>query len=908
MKNFPALFVAEKDKKTGASPVWILKIRAGGVDYYLSGNAINVTPWGITTKRWVQSWGTITEGISGAIDEFKISDFSVSLLVDPDASPNILDLAETYDLEKDPCSLYLWFQGCADSPQEMFRGYIRDYPISDGDTVVSLQIQDETLKWESVYVGRKVALQEFPYADPDDVGKVIPIVYGTVGKLPALAVNAGAQTSLPNGVNATTPSVIVSDVSRLAAGKIIRVDAEEMLIQSIAGSTLTVVRGVNGTLAEVHQRGATVWEKKAEFIYVVADHPVTSMPKVYVQVGQVEMDVSALCTAWPAGDHPSYLGRAILSVPGYITVEQAVGLAVFDNIIVDSNLSVGLTGNVTKTGSVALAGDVIKTGSAAISGTLERTGAAVLAGALGRTGSAALIGLLERTGAAAMAGTVSVSGFVELIGSLSDPGHTHITGQSQSENATTGLPTPYTVLWDTYITYSGYAYRVQGTYVDFPADGARSDASYSITIKVDLSVASLSSIRIFASVDGATYKYYYETGTFSDQGTFSFSFSAGSSSSNRVYVGVYQSGYLNGVSVTAASRTIQLTGLVSGVNSAPVTKGSLAAVNGTLDINNLLYVNDQIDLNNTLDVSDTIDLDNTLDVSDTIGLNNTLGVSDTIGLNNTLGVSDTTQVASTLDTFLEGLVTKVGSVTLSGNSVANTLVGDAIYVDVSRDLTAPAAVVGDLLATWCGVAPCQLIGNLPASYTFNGAITEYRRAMDIIHDLAWQCRTYFRYSLGSAVLTVRELNPASIKTLAVCRAEGGKKIHSRDKSPYEEIINSISLLYGRDWTQDKSEKAYTAVSKATDQDSIDKYGERERPDLFQCDFITSQTMADDVRTFYLAFYAVRHWIHTSETYYFDSELEFMDAVTLGFSKNQVGQVSEVSFNPGSDTVQVKAIQ
>lgn len=841
MKNFPALFAAEKDKKTGSAPVWILKVRAGGIDYYLSSNAFDIVPWGVTTKRWIKSWGTITEGISGAIDEFKISDFSVSAWADPDDSPNILGLAETYDLEKDPCFLYFWFRGCTDPPQEIFRGYIRDYPISDGDTVVSLQIQDETLKWERTYIGKKITIQDYPSADPDDIGKIEPIIFNTVEKLPVPAVDAGVQTSLTNSVSAAAANIVVADIRGLSVGKVLQVDQEQMRVDGINGYTLTVIRGFNGTLAAVHQRGSVVWEQKGAFYYMVAGHPVDSIPKAYAVVGQIALDISTLCTVWPAGNHPNYPGKAVISVPGYITIEQAVDLAIADGIVVGSgNLGAVLTGNVTKTGSPSL------------------------------SGSPAL------SGAPATAGSYTLSGLVSLLGQLLDPGHTHTTGQSNSENSTTGLPTPYTVTWDNAsVSWGGHTHRVQGVYIDFPADGARSDASYSVTIKIDLSAPSVSDVEVFACINSSTVVYYYDMGVTSDLATFSFTFSTGTSATNRIYIGCAQNGYLNGVSVTAASRTIQLTGLVSSANSASVSKGSLSVSNGNLAVTGDLSVN-----NGTLAVT-----------------NGDLIILDSITVDK-----------GTLLAELTGDIAKSGTVTLSGNSVANTVVGDKILVNVTRAVAGPGTAVQELLSTWCNVPNFLQVGAFPVSYAFNGAIREYRRALEVIHELAWQCRAYFRHSLGSAVLSVRELNPVSIKTLAVCRAEGGVKTDSRDKSPYQEIINSISLLYGRNWTQDKSEKAYTAVSKEVVQSSIDKYGKQERPDLFQCDFITSQAMADDVRAFYLAYYSVRHWVHTFDTFYFDSELEFMDTVTLGFSKGQVGQVSEVGFNPGSDTVQVKVIQ
>lgn len=881
MKNFPASFAAMKNLKTGAAPVWILKITVAGVDYYLSDNAFTISPWGVTTKRWVKSWGSVTEGISGLIEEYKISDFSVTCLADPDASPNIIDLVLNNPIEQNVCILYFWLYGCSDPPQEMFRGYVRDSPISEGYTIVDLQLQDETLKWANTYVGKQVTLQDYPYADPDDVGKIMPLVYGSLGKFPALAIRAGKQTSLPNAVNATTTSVTVSDVTGFTVGMMVMADEEQMTVTGISGSTLTVTRGANGTLAAIHGKGAILWEQAASFDYLVAGHPVASIPKAYCKVGDAIMDISMLCTVWPAGDHPSYPGKAVLTIPGYVTIQQAVQLAIADGITVSNGtLNAVLGGNVTKTGTGALSGNVTKTGSATLSGDVTKTGSVDLTGDVTKTGS------------------VTLSGLVELLGAVYDPGHTHTTGQSNSENSSTGLPTGQTTNQYNTVVYpsfnGGYGVNAYGLYIDFPADGARSNATYSITIKFVMTQTVSGGCAIFAAINGSTLQYEYQNfnvgGNIHNGDTFPLTFSTYSNSTNRVYIMTSALGF-GYISVISASRTIQLTGLVSSANSAYVTKGSLAAGNGTLG------------------TADTSGVTNTLDVIDGSGLSNTLGITDSIGVNNTLAFTDSIGIQNTLAANLQGNIAKSGTVSLTGNSVANTLVGDEILVDVVANKTAPGDVVSDILTTWCNVTNFRIVGTLPSSYAFNGAITDYRLARDIIHDLAWQCRCWFRQAMGSAMLVFRDLAPASLKTLAACRVQSGKNVHSLNKSEYGEVINTITLLYARDWTKSKGSDAYTgATPPGTDTASVGIYGVQQRPELFQFDFVTSDAMAADLLAFYLAYYGKRHWIHQFETFYYDAELEFADGVTLGFAGNILGQVEEVGFNPGSDTIQIKAVQ
>src|SRR3990172_10419079 len=93
MKTFPANFTTEKNKKTGASPVWILKYPYSATNIiYLSDQVIAIDSWngGVTTKSWVKSWNQIDENISGSeLAISQVSDFSVDIINDPNASPNI---------------------------------------------------------------------------------------------------------------------------------------------------------------------------------------------------------------------------------------------------------------------------------------------------------------------------------------------------------------------------------------------------------------------------------------------------------------------------------------------------------------------------------------------------------------------------------------------------------------------------------------------------------------------------------------------------------------------------------------------------------------------------------------------------------------------------------------------------
>ena len=164
MKTWPTSFNTEKNKAVGARPVWILRLPINSVDNYLTAFPITI-PSFATSTVWpqalevvatpqVQSWGTIQTGIDGWLDEFQVTEFSVSLVVDPQ-NVDFGSLLTSYAVEGNSVELYLWFRGLSDPPQRIFQGYVREV-AGLTDTEVSLAIQDSTIKLEKHYIGTKV--------------------------------------------------------------------------------------------------------------------------------------------------------------------------------------------------------------------------------------------------------------------------------------------------------------------------------------------------------------------------------------------------------------------------------------------------------------------------------------------------------------------------------------------------------------------------------------------------------------------------------------------------------------------------------------------------------------------------------------------------------------------------------
>jgi len=905
MKTFPAAFTAQKNLLTGASPVWIFKLTAGGVDYYLSENAFTITPWGVTTRKWVKGWGQLQEGISGTLDEFRISDFSLDVLADPDASPNMETIATTYPLEASPVSLYLWFYGCADPPQEMARGYVKDIDIPD-ETLVKLSFQDESLRLERAMIGTRVTLQAYPYADPDDVGKVIPIPFGAVNKLRALAVNAGVITTLPASMSALATSFTVTSAAGLAVGSIINVDDEQILVSALAGSTITsCTRGYNLTLAASHLKGASVWEQKTTFDYVFSDIPVTAVPKVYAELGGRRVDITAAATVYSGAigdEHPSYPGKGVITLGGYVTASQSVDLLVNDGISINDALSVvdgilisdnlDLLNTISLSDTIAIASSLGLTDAIAIASTLGVTDTITVLSSIAPADSIAILNGLGISDGITISDTIAVSESAHNHDGATDMQRVDFNYYSVSAS---GISAP-TKLYDgdTSVICSLSADGWVKLFCGVPRSGAAP-----LRVRGALNSTSTGDFDFRITINGVDGTTVKPTGTDVVSYTEWITIDAWSdiirSFDSYLYIGYDGSGTATLYEAWWEVETDQVTAtaLASIGRTGGVTRAGATGLTGTVSRTGAVTLTGGVSRDGGVALNGTVGRTGSVTLNGTVGRTGAAALSGDVSL--TGGASRTGNVTRS------GGVTRSGAVTLSGNSVANTLIGDRILCDVVSPITAIADAFPWLLTAAGSAATFQQVGAWPASYAYNGAITEYRSALYWLNTLAFQSRAWFKLSLGTARLIYRPDTLTPVKAIAACRISGGKRVHSRKKTEYDEILNTIDVLYDRDWSQDAGASAYQSVASGSNASSITDYGPRERPKLFLLDFVTDPAMAADLLNFYLTWYATRHWLHTFDTFLYDAELEFADAVTLGFAGNVVGQALEAGAAPGNST-------
>ena len=341
MRSFPSNFLTEAAKKTGASPVWILKcpFAAPGTKY-LSDVEITVSGWegGVITKAWIERWGELDESLgSGELALSEVSDMELSVINDPNDSQNIEYLLKNNDFEKLDCTLYLWFQGLdasTDPPQAMWVGNITEWVQGD---VLSFRLRlNDQLERLNMPIGTKITKTAYPNADPDDVGKISNIGYGTLKNVPARAVIAGALNYLNADITAAATSLTLVDASAFPASGTIGIDSEKITYTGKSGNSLTgLTRGASSTTATAHKKGATAWEERSDFTYEAFGHPIKQFDKVYAEIGESVYDITSACalyTGQAGSQHPNFPNRAMIVINQKLFRALVVELSVTDGI------------------------------------------------------------------------------------------------------------------------------------------------------------------------------------------------------------------------------------------------------------------------------------------------------------------------------------------------------------------------------------------------------------------------------------------------------------------------------------------------------------------------------------------------------------------------------------------------
>jgi len=180
----------------------------------------------------------------------------------------------------------------------------------------------------------------YPACDPDDVGKMFPVVYGEAKRVPFIAADVGAYTTLKTVIAdaSSVADIYLSETSTLQESGTVIIDSEKIAYTSKNDTTKTlsgITRGANGTTATAHSIGANVGEARSEYIYLLGC-PVESISDVYVN-GILQESASSppqydVYTGNDGDDHPLYPGRGAIAFSECPIINRSVNLDIVEKL------------------------------------------------------------------------------------------------------------------------------------------------------------------------------------------------------------------------------------------------------------------------------------------------------------------------------------------------------------------------------------------------------------------------------------------------------------------------------------------------------------------------------------------------------------------------------------------------
>lgn len=216
---------------------------------------------------------------------------------------------------------------------------------------------------------------------------------------------------------------------------------------------------------------------------------------------------------------------------------------------------------------------------------------------------------------------------------------------------------------------------------------------------------------------------------------------------------------------------------------------------------------------------------------------------------------------------------KTGTVTLTGNSSADVVVGSSVNCDVEgyRDdgsgtytgsasalIERPDHVIKHFIDVLFGFTLTDIdttsfnaSGSFYASaisggYKFGFVINEKISPLQALKELAFQCRSVLKYEKGYWYLNhIPDTAPAAIKTISKSELAGEFAKFTFKKTFSVDIQNDLTARFNENYGQlEFSESEWIGTSKTIDATSQTKYGIM--PAEYDFWAITSQTMADNV--------------------------------------------------------------
>jgi hypothetical protein len=203
-----------------------------------------------------------------------------------------------------------------DPPEKIWTGNIVDFRQVN-DQEYEVELADQSVK-ENKIIGNLLNATTYPRIPSKSVGKIGPVIYGSVTKSQAICIQAGGFSRLAEDLDTSETGVDVEDGSVFPSSGsfMVNVNGEVMVCSSRSGNTLTVTRNATPF---VHTTGDPIVEEGA-ITYMVADHPVKAINAVYIDGVDVTANAT-IYTGQTGSEHGTYTGKAIIIISRGINEE-----------------------------------------------------------------------------------------------------------------------------------------------------------------------------------------------------------------------------------------------------------------------------------------------------------------------------------------------------------------------------------------------------------------------------------------------------------------------------------------------------------------------------------------------------------------------------------------------------------
>lgn len=325
MKTTTGNFDTEKDKLTGARLRYLVEIVTSGGTVYYSDQDLSVEAQAYIVK--VLNWGRMVGQLIPGDDVVRIGDLSLQLSNFPRIDADILP--------GDEIRFYVWFLDLIEADKLlMFNGNISDGISWDAETI-SFRAMDKG-KFFDKLIGQPLSSTTFPSADPDDLGKTIPIVYGDVKNHQCLAIEAGAATTLSEDIDDSVTIIpttsTISPIAFPVSGSIL-IGNEEISYTAKTDSAFgtggsPATRGVGATDNVSHSLGDAVLEDVASIKYIAADHVVKAMTNPRILPFGLPLNEAVLIDAGSVTFNIDDSGKATVTLTDLLVIRKSVSVVV----------------------------------------------------------------------------------------------------------------------------------------------------------------------------------------------------------------------------------------------------------------------------------------------------------------------------------------------------------------------------------------------------------------------------------------------------------------------------------------------------------------------------------------------------------------------------------------------------